>query len=347
MQGQTRQRRYWIATLSICLAMIASMPAAAADPEIVPVEQWSNVFAGEEISQNFLLPRGIGAGQAVGWSVVVETAVIARRETAARVDADGRPVLTVQFRLPDGEPRTVLPVSIVVVLGNREVVAKQLWIYPRNPFDEPVPNLDPTGLVLFDPHRETADRWDDLPLKFRFEKNVDALTKVDSGVVVIGEGVSFREYRGLPRISGALARRGVKVLCLAPEVGSIALSDKEASGQQGVPAAAGLNRLILRQSDVLKDFDKRLDHADWRGERSPVGTWLQMISKAGSISVDVSQDEGGWSWLEAEYSSGGRIIVSGFHSIEHWDAGPAARHALWHALAHTARDADGNVSRRP
>lgn len=334
-----------VLTALLSMAMGGSLAGIAAESEIEPVERWSNVFAGEEITHSFLLPTRVGVGRAVGWSVVVETAVIARRETAAHRNADGKSVLTVQFRLPQGESRAVLPVLIVVALGNREVIAKRLWMYPRSPFEDPLPGVNPGELVLFDPHDKTADRWKQLPLKFRVQENVDALAKITSGVVVIGEGVSFREYRGLPRIIGRLARSGVKVLCLAPVGGSLSLAGNSEAHRQAGELPAAPRSLVLKQADVLADFDKRLDYVDWRGEKSPVGSRLQLGNKAGRISAKTTNGADGWSWLEAEYPGGGRIVVSGFHCIEHWDAGPAARHALWRILAYVSRDSDEDQRR--
>ncbi len=59
----------------------------AAEPRIVPVQRWSNVFGNEDITQQFRLRGGAVEGQAIGWRATLETAVIARRETAVQADA--------------------------------------------------------------------------------------------------------------------------------------------------------------------------------------------------------------------------------------------------------------------
>ena len=74
----------------------------------------------------------------------------------------------------------------------------------------------------------------------------------------MGEGVSFREYRGLPDVLIHAALHGVKVVCLAPAAGSLRLSVDDEK-----PFAA-LRSLSLKRADVIAEFDKRLDYRDWR-----------------------------------------------------------------------------------
>ena len=119
----------------ICVSRIT-----AAEPAIVSVEKWTNVFAGEAITQRLRLNGGAAPGQAVGWRVSLETAVIAHRESAIQADAEFGPLLSVQFQLPEGDSKTILPVSIFVTQDGQEVLATQLWIYPRDPFQQPIRN---------------------------------------------------------------------------------------------------------------------------------------------------------------------------------------------------------------
>jgi hypothetical protein len=322
--------------VTIVLSIVVGASASAADSPVVPLEQWSNVTAGEEVTLHFRL-QDAASGQVVGWSVAVDTAVIARGQSEVRANANRQPVLTLKFQLPEGETNSVVPVAIRVARNGREVPAKRLWIYPSDPFQQPIPHLPAEPLVLFDPQRTTAARFEKTPLRFRLEKNVDALAGLQDGVLVIGEGVSFRQYRGLPNVIRNAAARGVKVLCLSPSAGTLVLSTDD-EGQPDRAATSGqVMNLNLARSDVLARFDKHLDAADWRGA-SPVGTTtLQLVSRLNQLSAEVAADADGWPWLEAEYAGGGRIIVCGFRPIGHWESGPAPRHALWHFLAQTVR----------
>lgn len=295
------------------------------------LDRWSNVTAGEEIKLVFRLPRDVREGEIIGWSVAVDSAVIIRRETKVRNDGNGNPRLSLSFCLPEGEPRMIVPVTIRISFDDRDVLAKQLWLYPSDPFRNPVPSFKADQLVLFDPSQTTAARWREASLQFHEQPNAEALSDLDDGVLVIGEGVSFREYRGLSRLIGQAARRGVNVLCLAPSEGTFVLADADDTRNHEIAS------LLLARADVLSSFDKHLDFLDWRGPSPVNGTTIQFASSSQQMSATFVLDGTGWPWLAAEYRGGGRVVIACFHCIEHWDSGPAPRHALWHLLAETAR----------
>jgi len=322
------------------IAIAAIGPTAtAADSPVISIESWSNVTAGEDVTLHFRLPNA-AAGEVVAWSVAVGTAVIVRSQSEVRTNANRQPGLSVKFRLPQGEAKAIIPVSVRVTRSGHEVLAKLLWIYPSDPFQRPIPHLPAEPLVLFDPQGTTAARWEGTSLRFRLEKNISALDTLQQGTLVLGEGVSFREFRGLPEVIRRAAMRGLKVLCLAPAAGTLVLSG-ETTREEGTSVTPGqLINLNLARGDILKRFDKHLDGFDWRGA-DPAGTGtLQLISRSNQISAEVVADPGGWPWLEADYAGGGRIVVCGFRCIEQWESGPAPRHALWHILAHTVQSAD-------
>ncbi len=93
-----RSRSHWgaSATTWLIVALGLGVSAHAAEPTVVSLDQWSNVIAGEEIALRFHLPPNVASGKAVGWSVVIDAAIIARRETAVRSDKDRQPILTVK-----------------------------------------------------------------------------------------------------------------------------------------------------------------------------------------------------------------------------------------------------------
>lgn len=324
----------------LCLFVLAGSRAYAEIPHGQALERWSNVFAGENIK----LQVSVGelgdnpAGKAIRWSAVLETAVIARRESTVRqLDNPRLAVVPIEFQIPEGEPKTVLSVSIFVGAGDQDQLAKQLWVYPRDPFQRPVPNLDGNELVLFDPKKTTAPLLQESKLKFRTEKNIDALDAMLHGVLVIGEGVSFREFRGLPDAILRAASRGVKVLCLAPSAGTLRLSDDGAVNRDADRRLDPMKSFHLERAEILSQLDKHLDFVDWRGKTGPVGSTFQLSTKSNLWSVDIGDDRQGWPWIETEFNGGGRIIVCGFRCIEQWEAGPAPRHALWQILAHGCR----------
>jgi len=176
-------------------------------------------------------------------------------------------------------------------------------------------------------------------LRFRTEKHISALGELQAGTIVVGEGVSLREFRGLPEVIRRAAMRGVQVLCLAPSAGTLVLTGEGAQAKSATAAPGQISRFNLARGEILQTFDKHLDSHDWRGDSAIGSETLQLISRSNQLSAEVVADPAGWPWLEAEYAGGGRIVVCGFRCIENWESGPAPRHALWHILAHTIRPA--------
>ena len=58
---------------------------------------------------------------------------------------------------------------------------------------------------------------------FTFTKNIAALDELREGLLVIGEGTAWRDYRALGEAAVKAAARGVPVLCLAPGEGRLVL----------------------------------------------------------------------------------------------------------------------------
>src|SRR5262245_11264976 len=120
-----------LATIVFCVSE-CSRVAVAADATSMSAERWSNLFGGEVVNLRFPMPAAPN-DQVVGWNATIEKAVIVRRETALKDDPDIGRMLNVQFQLPEGEPKTILPVSIFIAQQGGEVLAKRMWIFPRNP----------------------------------------------------------------------------------------------------------------------------------------------------------------------------------------------------------------------
>ena len=310
----------------------------AADVRIESVEHWSNVFDGEEIVQRFRIPNAAANAEAIGWRVTMETAVINRGESVLKADPNLGPLLTVQFRLPEGGPRVILSLTIHITRHGQEVLAKRLWIFPRNPFTQPIPGLGTREIVLFDPQRTTAPRLEEADVQFRLVKHVDALAELRGGVLLIGHGTNFREHRALSSVVLQVANRGVTVVCLAPSAGVIPFPDDEGSDGQDESKSAVLQNFRLGRTDVIAAFDKRLDFRDWRGKSSVIASTFKINGKDKKMTAEVSTENRGWSWIEADFANRGRLIVCGFNIMEQWDAGPAPRHTLWHLLAHAVRE---------
>ncbi|MFN0197695.1 MAG: hypothetical protein ACKVT0_13200 [Planctomycetaceae bacterium] len=323
--------------LAVCAAVLllahrsSFFSVRAAEPDVPTLDGWSNLFAGQEVKLPIRFTGRVAEGERVSWSVSVEGRVIARREETLRIDPPNPSQLTVTFQLPEGEPKTVLSASLKVDAGGKEMLTKPLWIFPRDPFVDNPPFAAETELSVFDPNGDTAKHLEAGKLEFRTIQNLDVLAKATPELLVVGEGVNFREYRALPDLLVKAAAAGGHVLCLAPIKGSFVLPEPQPD------LSGGLEALSLRKSNVIADFDKRLDYLTWPGEGNVVRSTVTIGGKGKSLNADVVEGDGKWPWLEAEFPGGGRLIVCGFALIERWDDGPAPRHILRHVLAHAAR----------
>ncbi|MEX1233118.1 MAG: hypothetical protein WEB58_22905 [Planctomycetaceae bacterium] len=318
------------ASLLLALSTIVSL-SHAAEPEDSTHDGWSNLFAGQEVKLPIRFSSRVAEGDRVGWAASIEGRVIARREETLRADPDHPGQFLLTFPLPEGEPKTVIAASVTIAAAENEAMTKPLWIFPRDPFADNPPFAAETDAALFDPVGDTANRFEAAKLKFNAIENLDAIEQMTPELLIIGEGVNFREHRALPDLLVRTAARGGHVLCLAPARGSFVLPEPDAG------TSGGLEALHLRKSNVIADFDKRLDFLNWPGEGSVARSSLTLAGKGGPLTVDVVDGDGEWPWLEAEFAGGGRLIVCGFALIKRWDDGPAPRHILRHALAHAAR----------
>jgi hypothetical protein len=330
---------------------------------VQPLQSWTNVVAGEEVSMDFRMPESISSGTSVGWSVLLENAVVRRSETAVRDDPHFGRVLTITFTIPEGDAKTRLTLSVIVSVNGQDRPAVQLFVYPADPFQQRISLPEADQFVVFDPSGNTADRLKSLKLSFRSERRIDTLSDLHDGILIIGEGTSFRQYRGLGNILRTAASRGVRILCLSPTMGTVLLdehteshsnADLNSSGLNTTPqdtdsasgrqvVVSGLRRLECRHADVLREFDRYLDVSAWRGVPSMSETSLQIAGKSGSISVDFSEQPAGWVWIDAEYAGGGRIVFTSLQMIRHWESGPGPRHAFWNCLAEIAQDSTTEV----
>ena len=95
-----------------------------------------------------------------------------------------------------------------------------------------------------------GDQPDDLFLVVRQDVGV-----LKEGGVIVVEGVSFKDEKGLGETLVKLASGGLSVLILAPSAGEVAIPGI------GGPAG-GLEELTFRR-DIVRTLDKRLDSDGW------------------------------------------------------------------------------------
>ncbi len=232
--------------------------------------------------------------------------------------------MVVRFTAPPVREGIVLRTALAVhVLGADGKVTTRLervlWIFPEDPFAGRAKWLKEREITLFDPAHTTAPMLAKVGVPFEEQNNLSALAGLGKGVLLIGEGVSFKEEAALAKIMVLLAARGVPILCLAPSEGTFFLPS------MGESDKAGPESLTLRRRSVIRHLDKRLDALAWPADGKVVASSLSLGIEDGALTAEVARGEGGWPWLEMEYGGKGRLLVCGFGIMKHWADGPTPR----------------------
>ena len=259
------------------------------------VEPWGAVFAEE--TAVFHVRTG---GEPLGWSLALSGAVVARGENTA-IEQTFPP-------LRDG----------VVAAGNLTAETSQgqgtkpIWLFSRKPG---FPAME--KMLLFDPMGATAALLESNGISFQPVNAVDALAGA-KGVLMVGEGISPDEYKGLAGTLYDAALRGARILWLAPGEGRMALPDGEENSKPAVD---------FRDASIVSAMDKRLHAEDWRGGK-PVASAFQLTGDRRVVEVEWNAVRKGWCWMDVRWPGGGRLTLCGLSIVEAWEDNPAPRYLL-------------------
>lgn len=311
--------------------------AGAADSiSVQPQEPVANVFGGKEFVCHFLIVSKDSSWKGkAAWSFAVAGRIVARRERELTIESRQGADLEVRFAMPEVKAGVVLEGVLSVILADDSAALavaateKRLWIFPEDPFADNQAWLKGLNLQLFDPEKKTADRFEKAAIPFNRLAHVDAIGGLQSGVLIVGEGVSFKVYRGLYGLLTEAAARGIPVLCLAPAEGSIRMA-----GATDTPLPVA-QRLGFRRNDVIAELDKRLDAGFWKPEGKVPVMGLELKGEQGAVAGDFNAQ--GWPWMEMRLApKGARLVLCGFALIEPWEDNPAPRFLFERILRYVA-----------
>ncbi len=336
-----------LTSLAVCGVLCAADQPAV---EIRLEEAWSDFFSDQTVRLHFVLTGTNAFSGRVAIGLVAEGGRVLWRDEADVRSTAGRPqTFETAVPLPPVKGEVVLPLVLearAFELGAREPAAgfcRHIWTFPQNPFTGRKVWLEKLAIALYDPLGSTAEVFQNLGVPFQRVYNPAVLAERTTGLIVVGEGISWRSNRGLPKLLDQAAVRGVPALSLAPADGQMVLPGTDEDGLQ--PAA-----IILRRPDVMNELDKRLDSEAWPPDGRLVASSLALRGRG---SIVVAEEGRGWPWLEIRYpgpaESNGRLLVCGFAIIDKWDATPAPRFLLARLLEYLTAQPDKQmvVSRQP
>ncbi len=328
--GRRRSKAAASAILALCGSLAGPAIASAEDRTVIEShEEWSGVFGGTKAAFRLRVKPEVPFHGRVDWTFSIGRGTVGRG--TAEVDArPGEPgVVDVALEVPPVREGLIVQAKLAAVAssGGRPVpgaaLEKVVWVFPRDPFAGRTRWLKDLKITLFDPGGETAEAFEGLGIPFEATRNVDALAEPAEGMLVIGEGASFDEERGLGVAMHAAAARGRPVLCLAPAGGRLSIPG---AGDADISAPRALS---FRRQEIIAELDKRLDARAWPRDGKVVASTLALRAEGETLAGEVGSDPRGWPWVEILYPERrGRLVVCGFGVVAHWEEGPAPRFLL-------------------
>jgi hypothetical protein len=333
-------RCFCFAAVLVCALGLAAVgltwPAGAAQEgtaaTILPAIPQTNLFGGKDANtpREVSFPLMVSTPRAfkghVSWTFAIGNAPIQSAEVPL-ANAPGKPTrIILPLRVPFVREGLVVKGKLVVDLlsqDQRTPVAhyeQPLWIFHPQPFAQRQAWLKDLKIILYDPRETTAPVLKKMDIPFEEAPNLSSLSEIKSGLILVGEGVSFEDERELPELLVKAAARGVPVLCLAPAKGMLPLPGME---DNALPSAQSV---ALHRGDIIAQLDKRLDIRGWPPDGRAIASALAVKAVEGNVVAEVTDGTSGWPWLEIAYAREGRLVVCGFGLMSHWEAGPAPRY---------------------
>ncbi len=338
----------WASIVVVCLGSWSWGMGPAEKVELVPLMLPRTLFADSVCAVSIRLrSQEYRAGKLV-WQLAGGSRTLFSGEVAATIEANSESIVPIRIPIPpvrDGVGlETRLQLQYSSATGHSQSFQQSLWILSRNPFIGKSQWLEKLNITLFDPQGRTRASFESAGIPFRQVREVAALKNVESGIVVVGEGVSLNVYASLWDALTTLAERGLQAICFAPSEGRVDLPGTRSS------VGRKPSSIALRHSDVILEFDKRLDWRAWsKDARLSVGG-LDIDTSRGQVVGEFVLNDSSWPWIEVRYSqesggvisnepktqdtygaaisSAGRLIVCGFGVVEFWDSNPSSRYFL-------------------
>lgn len=328
-----------IVGLLAVVCLLETMPVACGESSVAVTlrEPWANVFGGREAVFHVAAESAEPFNGRLVWAFDADGRTLARGEFAVKAVAGTPAACEVRLAVPSVNPGVVmkarLSVQAVPSGSAKEAggVDRVMWVFPEDPFFGHSEWLKKLEIRLFDPVGATARLLDGFKVPYTLIRNVDGLEAGAFGLLVVGEGVSFKDYRGLFEVLVKVARTGKPVLCLAPGGGEMRLPGS-VDAELPLPSS-----LAFRRHDFIGELDKRLDAVGWKSGEKAGGCGLKIRGDRGPVSVEVGEVTEGWSVLDVGFGKGeGRLIVCGFGLIGAWAESPTPRFLFVRMLEHVA-----------
>ncbi|GAA4421461.1 hypothetical protein [Bremerella cremea] len=257
------------------------------------------------------------------WQYAIGSRTVTRIEESLQLNAGENSTIELTVSLPQVRNPTILESELTAVIvdaaGNELTRSKQaVFLFPKDPYVARREWLKSLDIQLFDPEGKTAKRFESAEIPFSRITNTNTLDNLESGILVVGQGVSLKKQRALVGSMLTLAARGVQIVVLAPSDGT--LDYPTTQDMAGLSTITFQNRRVVSQLD--KRFDPQFDRADAK-EKQPSG--LELTSVRGALKLEVVEGTSEWCWWQASFESGGSCTICCLDLETTWESAPTAR----------------------
>ncbi len=333
-----------ISTLSL---VVLPNPASAWDEVVTiqPREARSGVFGQSKTSFSFDLRVKRPLQGVATWAFSSKGRTIARGEQSVSLAVGETVKVVIPLVIPPVREGVIFPAQLMLSVQEKPGSAplaqqlKPVWIFPPDPFFDQRDQLKRLPVLVYDPQGDTLRVLQAAKLPLRQVRRAAELLDMQSGMLVIGEGLAWDQHPQLNETIELLAARGVPVLCLAAAGGEFRLPGSH--GDQPLPRS-----LSFHASDIIQKIDQRLDPEGWTRDGEFAGSTFRLNEVGGEILARFTPTDGGWRWLEARYPGQGSLVFCGFGIVKHWEASPAPRFLFARVIEQMTHQPSTNVSQK-
>jgi hypothetical protein len=275
-----------------------------------------------EISRRFRIESDRPLTGHFVWRLTAGERTLARGQQDVAI-ADAAVTVSLKLRVDPLRDEVVLPASLAtsVVVGEDEVARTEsaILFFSEDPIAARGEWLRLLDVQLFDPAGRTESTLLKAWIPFRKITNPSRIRVMNGGTLIVGAGLSMRDYRGLAESTISAAARGTCLLWLSA-----------ADGELPLEAFTSASKLSFSDSQVIKWMDKRLDVIPWGGRDLQVTQLRPSVVDDRASAVTA---ESGWPWLEAHWpKSDGHFVYCGFPIVDGWNDSPTPRYLLLRML---------------
>jgi len=334
----------WVGATFAVVAAILTAPANGFSQQLATkssldwLDSWTCVLANTETLIHFHVPNSNDQPTLVQWMLVANDRTLRRGTQPTSIElVNNQKTHAFTLRTPPLKPAVTIEIELRIRLANKPKspwLTKKLTVYSDRVIEEKVGLEKDLKISLYDPMGATAKILDKSGFAYQRVASIAALDQLDGGTLVVGEGISFNQQRGLSASLKNAAKRGAFVFCMAPSDGKLSIMEDEGDD-------ARLLKVSLAQENILLRFDKRFDTKLWV-TGTPTTTRYEVASSPATTSLSFKSSPSGWCWFEADFASSqpnkrrGRLVVCSFQLVAHWEQCPIPRYLFVGALKNSS-----------